>query len=272
MPIAEAISNFVSSVTSALAGTSQDVGAALADGSALFQTPSVQAFGIGRECSPTTNDTDYASDYESGPHRKLSEILNVKPSTHALYLQTQSKSCALCGKLALECGCHMQGALMGTPSSQAPEAGTSITAISHDEANLLWRRIVADLDLYDTFGVDTDPEVVAGEWWGAVQDDGVTVGLIWLTPWIKGDNTVIAIGRALLSEYRNQKQPMLRSGVLYGKIKEVYPEARTALGLIYSTNPASLKAILNLRTTRLAGVIPFGNRSLYLFIHHQWDN
>ena len=148
----------------------------------------------------------------------------------------------------------------------------SLVAITHNEANVLWKRIVADLDLYAAFGRDTDPEVVAGDWWGALQEDGVTVGLVWLTPWIKNDDTVIAIGRALLPEFRYQKHATYHRDTIQNKIKEVYPNVKTSIGIIYSTNPASLKATLNRKGTRLVGAVPFGKETMYIFVFNEWND
>lgn len=148
----------------------------------------------------------------------------------------------------------------------------TLEAISHDAANVLWRRIVADLDLYACFGRDTDPEIVAGDWWGALQEDGVTVGLVWLTPWIKDDESVIAIGRALLPEYRYQKHAAYHRDAIQTKIKEVFPKVKTSIGLVYSTNPASLKATLNRKGTRLVGAVPFGEHTLYIFVFNEWKD
>lgn len=148
----------------------------------------------------------------------------------------------------------------------------TIDALTHREANELWERIVADLDLYACFGKDTDPHWIAGDWWGALKQDGVVIGIIWFTRWIKDSDAVISVGRALLPEFRHQGSAKFHREAVESTIKAVYPDAKTYLSLVYSTNPISLKTMLNRPGARIVGTIPCGDDIyLYLFVLKEWD-
>lgn len=147
----------------------------------------------------------------------------------------------------------------------------TLEELTHREANELWERAIADLDLYACFGKDTDPHWIAGDWWGALKQDGVTVGIIWFTRWIKGSDAVISVGRSLLPEFRSHGNANLHRDVVETKLKEVYPDAKTYMCIVYSTNPISLKAMIN-RGARLVGTIPCGDDVyIYMFVLKEWD-
>lgn len=149
----------------------------------------------------------------------------------------------------------------------------SIRQIDRTEANQIWQKAVAQLDLHATFGKDTDPDKIAGETWIALQDaDCVAIGIVWLKRWIKNSEAVIAFGRCMMPDYRHVGAAGLFRQMIRAEIRRIYPGAKTLLALVYSTNPKSLAMVVTQPDARVVGVIPVGDGVLlYIFVLVEWS-
>jgi len=139
-----------------------------------------------------------------------------------------------------------------------------------------WQRIQPGIDCVQTFGPDFNPEKPPGEWWCEVFSNSISVGMGWARRFTPGCS-IMNYGQAKFPESRGQTKNLGLDDVdlttrrrkrlhsVADAIFADYPQCRTIISIVYSTNTRVIEIMDAYNRTRL-GIIPDGDRQLYLYL------
>lgn len=139
-----------------------------------------------------------------------------------------------------------------------------------------WPRVHGGLDCTATFGPDFNPEKPPGEWWCEIVFQGWSVGMGWARRFTPGAS-IMNYGQANFADTRGYKKNlglsaddlrMLRRQRLSSTVDtifESFPQCRTIISLVYSTNTKVIEIMDGYGRTKL-GIIPDGDRQLHMYL------